>query len=259
MQTIYDQLYFSAVAIATVDLTGKPFDSTGFVWLTDHGEQLLVTNRHVLEGARSITVRTVAAGPDGNPNLGVRSCGTILTQDVQWVAHPNPDVDVAVIAWAPFVESMKETFSSPCTVHFNPAGAYGLGSTTYVPAIAEVFFVGFPAGIYDDGNEIPVARRGITATPVYGDYATLPAFLMDGPIMKGSSGSPVFFASDIPDLSNGSFVSTGTRFAFLGVVSSFKRSDDWGPDAERGTDLGVVFNAIAISETVQEYYRTVGS
>ena len=37
-------------------------------------------------------------------------------------------------------------------------------------AIEEIVMIGYPNGLWDSVNNMPIARRGITATPVYLNY-----------------------------------------------------------------------------------------
>ena len=59
-------------------------------------------------------------------------------------------------------------------------------------AIEDILFIGYPTGIYDRYNNSPIARKGITATPIALDYEGKYQFLIDASIFPGSSGSPVF-------------------------------------------------------------------
>jgi len=51
---------------------------------------------------------------------------------------------------------------------------------------------GYPNGVSDEVNNLPVVRKGITATPMFADYNGKPEFLIDCAIYEGSSGSPIF-------------------------------------------------------------------
>lgn len=66
-------------------------------------------------------------------------------------------------------------------------------------AIEPITFIGYPNGIWDSTNLLPVARRGTTASPIEVDFEGSPRFLIDASVFGGSSGSPVFI------LNQGSF------------------------------------------------------
>ena len=52
--------------------------------------------------------------------------------------------------------------------------------------------LGYPSGIHDKTTNLPVARTGITSTPLASNYKSRPEFLINVPFLNGSSGSPVF-------------------------------------------------------------------
>jgi hypothetical protein len=85
-------------------------------------------------------------------------------------------------------------------------------------AIEEIVFIGYPSGLRDSRNSLPLIRRGITSTPVWNDFQGAPYFLIDGGVFPGSSGSPVFiFNQGAYSAKQGLVV--GTRILFLGVLS----------------------------------------
>lgn len=52
--------------------------------------------------------------------------------------------------------------------------------------------VGFPNGLMDTENNLPVVRRGTLATHYKADYLGKPNFVVDIASFGGSSGSPIF-------------------------------------------------------------------
>jgi hypothetical protein len=58
-------------------------------------------------------------------------------------------------------------------------------------ALEDVIMVGYPIGLWDSVNNMPVFRRGVTATHPYLDYESRKEFLVDMACFPGSSGSPV--------------------------------------------------------------------
>jgi hypothetical protein len=79
--------------------------------------------------------------------------------------------------------------------------------------------VGYPNGISDAVNNVPVCRRGITATPAYLNFEERTEFLIDAAIYPGSSGSPVFIfnQSGWTDRS-GQTLMGGLRIMLVGIV-----------------------------------------
>ena len=81
----------------------------------------------------------------------------------------------------------------------------------------EVKVVGYPIGIWDTKNNLPIMRRGMVASDIGKDFNGGPQFLIDAAIMPGSSGSPVLVADDGTFLEGGG-LRFGRRVIFLGVV-----------------------------------------
>lgn len=136
-------------------------------------------------------------------------------------------------------------------------------------AIESVTFIGYPNGIWDRKNLLPVARRGTTASPIGVDFEGTPRFLIDASVFGGSSGSPVFVLNQgmYSDKQGNSVV--GTRVHFVGLVAAvFLRTQlnrivsvpiptHVSPMAEQQEmlDLGIVFKARTVVETIEAYAR----
>ena len=81
----------------------------------------------------------------------------------------------------------------------------------------DVTIVGYPDGIWDSYNNLPILRRGITATPICYDFENTPKFLIDAAIYGGSSGSPVFiFNQGSYSINNALYA--GSRMKLVGIV-----------------------------------------
>ena len=77
--------------------------------------------------------------------------------------------------------------------------------------------IGYPFGLKDFINDLPVVRKGITATPAFLDYNSKKEFLCDIAVYPGSSGSPIiiYSPSSYTPRNGGTFF--GTRLLLLGI------------------------------------------
>jgi hypothetical protein len=78
-----------------------------------------------------------------------------------------------------------------------------------------VTFIGYPNGIWDSKNLLPVVMRGTTASPIEVDFEGTPRFLIDASVFGGSSGSPVFILNQGTYSMKDGGVAVGSRFTSL--------------------------------------------
>jgi len=269
-ETISEQLFFTTVWIEASN-PGSTTVGTGFVYAaeTDAGTvHVLVTNKHVVEEATSIRVRMIEQR-DGQPLLGH---GTEMAVEgfgeSGWVGHPDPAVDVAVLPFGQILTAMQE---NGAPAFFRSLSHENMASETFVEeldAIEEVTFIGYPNGLFDTVNYLPIARRGSTATPVGVDYQGKPAFLIDASVFPGSSGSPVFLMNRGMYQKRDGGTVVGGRFACLGIVSAVHVRQVDGTLRELPTalgvridepiDLGIVYKARTIDEAVDTFLEGAG-
>ncbi len=80
--------------------------------------------------------------------------------------------------------------------------------------------IGCPRGISDEVNNLPIVRRGITATSLSKLYNGKPEFMVDMACFPGSSGSPIFLynRNGFFDRKQNSYMMGTTRLKFVGVL-----------------------------------------
>jgi len=136
-------------------------------------------------------------------------------------------------------------------------------------SIENVTFIGYPNGIWDTVNLLPVARRGSTASPIAVDFENTPKFVIDASVFGGSSGSPVFIVNQgmITDKLGGTTI--GSRVLFVGVVAAvfFRLETNQVISVPIPTatvpavsnremlDLGIVFKARTVVETIDALFK----
>jgi hypothetical protein len=75
--------------------------------------------------------------------------------------------------------------------------------------------VGYPNGLWDETNNLPIARAGITATHPAIDYNGKPEFMIDAACFAGSSGSPVFYYNSGARTQRNGSITMGSPSAYL--------------------------------------------
>ena len=194
---LFDELSFVTVKI---NVQGAISNSSGtgfFCSLMNDGDRsvpVLVTNKHVVDGGLTGQLVLLLADRDGNPT-NIQHTLQIANFKDAWIMHPDDDVDLCLMPWAPILEQLKATgkrifYKALSEQHFPPRDIFNDFDT-----VEEIIMVGYPNSIWDKHNNKPIFRRGITATSMKLDYDGKPNFLVDVATFPGSSGSPIFIAN----------------------------------------------------------------
>jgi V8-like Glu-specific endopeptidase len=261
VETVGQQLLFvTARVVAHAD--EREWVGTAFVYAveTDKGTaHFLVSNRHVFQDAKGLTVSFVRGNADGKPIFGQFSAVNFEPFDpAWWRGHPDTSIDVAVLPLSNALNSLGEAGMPAFFRNLSEEHSVTRAEIEELDAIEDVVFVGYPSGIYDSTNYTPVVRRGTTATPVALDYEGKPIFLIDASVFPGSSGSPVFLYDPGPFIVQGSQLTPGSRFKLLGVLAAnatrhiegklVELPTRLGVVTEEALDLGIVYKAWTIDE-----------
>ena len=235
----------------------------------------LVTNKHVIADADQGTIRfTLKTDDDSGPDLGKWFDVNIDRRQWKWWAgHPVEDVDIAVFPLNPIFKILEERGVTPFVSVVDAKLLPENSPFGDLNALERILFVGYPNGVYDAINNLPVIRSGITATPPVVDYEGRPRFLIDASVFPGSSGSPIFAYDRGAWLSGTSKWTVGSeRVVFLGVLASVLYRELDGslefrdiPTATQAVpvnkemiDLGVAHKAVTVVETIEAEVRRRG-
>ena len=88
-----------------------------------------------------------------------------------------------------------------------------------ITPIESITFIGYPNGIWDEINLLPVVRQGTTATAYYYDFQGEPKFLIDASVFPGSSGSPVFIYKFGSYTKRNGNLHVGSLLLFIGIIA----------------------------------------
>ncbi len=268
--TPHEQIFFSTIRLEVTGPSGLG-TATAFLFQYEwNGKMLpvLVTNKHVLAEAKQVRFFfTLREG--SQPKIGERLDVTLEDVTSAWHGHPEGTIDVAVMPIAPIVEKAHAEGKSLFLRMLPNSLVPSRDQISELDAIEEVLFVGYPSGIYDTHNLMPIARRGTTATPPQLDYGGQPVFLVDASVFPGSSGSPVLICNTGGYSTKKGF-RFGTRVLLLGMIAEVAFRKEHGkidfvsiPAANvpvvttrEMLDLGIVYKSSTIVDTVVDLLKS---
>ncbi len=159
----------------------------------------IVTNKHVIKN--SIKGHLIFSVKDESSTKIPYEKQKITIDDFEskWIMHPDENVDLCIL---PITDIHQDIRKNNVDLYYSILGKHlilpEIALNRWFSRIEDVITIGYPDGIWDDINNIPIIRKGITATPLQIDFRGAPEFLIDSAIYPGSSGSPVFVFKEEP-------------------------------------------------------------
>lgn len=197
---IIEQLTHSTVRIECTLANGGTSCGTGFfMHLSRVGEThvpVIVTNKHVIQGGEIGYIHLTFGKAKGEPDLGSYHRCTINNFQRRWILHPDPNVDLAIMPVRPIIDDLYRTTGKNCFYVGLEASLIASNvQREQLSAMEDVVMIGYPNAIWDSKHNLPVIRKGITATHAKISWNGKSEFLTDIASFPGSSGSPVFIAN----------------------------------------------------------------
>lgn len=193
-----EKLCYNSTRIETVETNGDVCFATGFFLglkvkdAKDSIVVLLVTNRHVTENAERLHFHMTCADANGNPDGKKRVDVKIENARSRFILHPDKDIDLSVFPVSKTINDFQtQTNAKVFFSHFPQDTIMTDQASEELDAVENILMVGYPNGLWDEVNNRPIIRRGITATDPKVDYFGKREFIIDCACIQGSSGSPV--------------------------------------------------------------------
>lgn len=195
---------------------------TGFImnFIREKGLHLpiIITNKHVITGGKVGRICFTAADDNGNPLYGTKHYFFMENFEEAWIKHPKVDVDLCVLPISGIHEIMQKEGNKIFYMGLEKGIIPTQTQVDELTAIEEITMIGYPNGLWDETNNLPIFRRGITATHPRFDYNGKQEFLIDAACFPGSSGSPVFLLNIGSYANKSGKLCLGTRGFLLGVL-----------------------------------------
>lgn len=184
---------------------------------------MLITNKHVIEGAERLKFLLTIRTPNDLPTQETVLC-TIPLSEWLVVSQPSPNVDwdVCAISLDPLLQSMRASGKLPMLFSLE---IHGLEKDLLADALgplSPLFMIGYPGGLMDITNNQPIFRTGVAATNPRLDFNGQKLFYIDMAVFPGSSGSPVIAYNDGTihnPYTHSTVVDGQERYVLLGLVT----------------------------------------
>lgn len=272
--SIYELLEFTTVRLETVDAQGKLWAASGFFYIVaekenpNKGQVFIVTNRHAVEGMVKITFCMSKKGSDGSPVYEAPLRHEMEMQTMKVVYLSDSSIDLCAIPITFFINIREQTGTPIFYQALSEDILITDKEVNELDAVEDVIMIGYPNGLWDEKHNIPLIRRGITATPVYLDYNAKKEFLIDAACFQGSSGSPVMICNIGQRKDKfGNIIVGSNRIKLLGVLYSApsmnvkgeliieskpEQSTEIKPNTRIPVNVGKVVNYKALHELTEE-------
>lgn len=274
---IMEQLTHSTVRIET-DLHGGGI-STGtgfymnFLQKEDTCIPVIVTNKHVVANANIGRFHVTVAKDDGLPDTGKHQQFQFGQFEQRCIKHPDPNIDLAAFLIGPLLNQLQQSgqklFYIPLQTDLIPKDE----ERESYSSMEDIVMIGYPNGIWDAKNNLPVIRKGITATHPNVYWNGKSEFLTDIASFPGSSGSPVFLANIGGYMDNkGNTYMGASRIRLLGIhyagamhtasgqiqIVTAPTSNIPVPITQIPNNIGVAINSKEIFALEKEVERLIG-
>lgn len=221
--SLSEQLLYSTVRIETILKNGGISTGTGFFYrFADSGAEhipAIVTNKHVIRGADKGKFVLTKRSEDGSPIVSEHFTIELSNFEDRWIQHPNPEVDLCAMPIAPLLYEATLNNILFFFIMIDQSLIPNEEELAELTALEDIVMIGYPNGIWDSVNNMPVIRRGITATHPNLNYNGRTEFMIDAACFPGSSGSPVFLYNigSYTTKTKGTIIGP-SRIKFLGVL-----------------------------------------
>jgi hypothetical protein len=225
-------LLYTTVRIVTYDENGNEDGvGTGFFYhFADLGDfdsydsrvEALITNKHVIEGAhKGKIVLHLEPLIDGFPT-GVHEF-EIDQFESKFIQHPEPDIDLCALKIDPYIREVEKKTGQH--VHYQALTFWQTLADDELKQmfpISDVYMVGYPEGMWDEKNNLPISRKGVTASHPYFDFNEKSQGVVDIATFQGSSGSPIITYHPGEPRYDGE---SETKFELLGILWGAAQSE----------------------------------
>lgn len=189
-ESISERLMFNTVRLVTD--TGCGTGSFFNFKIGDSVVPVIITNKHVVNNNphQKTTFFLHTRGTDDNPDDNIQ-----IDLETDWIFHEDKDICYCYIN--PIIKKIKEISGKAVYYVFNDESIIPTSEQLKdLSALEELVMVGYPIGLWDEKNNLPIFRKGFTACHPAIDFNVDGIGLVDMACFPGSSGSPIYILNE---------------------------------------------------------------
>jgi len=248
---------------------------TGFFYkCAEHGQEhvpVIITNKHVIAGAIKGRFLLTMKDSDGKPKLGSTVPVVLDDFESRWYLHPDKHIDLCAMPLAPLTREAESMHKPVYYVILDKSLIPSQEDLNDFDLLEDIVMVGYPIGLWDQVNNLPLFRKGSTASHPAINWNGKKEFVIDAACFPGSSGSPVFILNKGGYVEkSGSWNIGASRLYLLGVLWGGPQFDAKGNIIEKPVptsselivstsllvNLGFVISSSVIQD-IDDYYHKV--
>ncbi len=246
MFSLFEFLQHATVKVECTLNDGNTSLGTGFFYqfTFDDGTSstVIITNKHVVDDSHTGAFKITALDGSGKPNYKDQTIVTIADFENGWVMHPDDNIDLCLFPMSRVLSEMDKKGKKPCFAPIRASEMPEFDNMEIYKPTEEIHMVGYPSGLGDEENNLPLIRKGITATPFYIDHNGETEFLIDCACFPGSSGSPVLIVNEGSYSLHKQPLQAGNRMVLLGVLYAGPEYDAEGQIQKFKVPTNTVFS-----------------
>jgi hypothetical protein len=214
--TLSETLLYSTVRLETSD--GSSGTGFFFNFLLPENKQIpiIITNKHVINNNQqekvSFVLHTKDSGGPGNKQV------TVKLRETHWYFHKDQDLCFC-FANPIFEEVTKENHEGIFYTSIPEDLIWDNKKLQSLSVIEDIVMIGYPNGLWDEKNNFPLFRKGISASHPAIDFNHKNVGAVDVASFPGSSGSPILILNEngYTDKKGTTFIGT-KRLILLGIL-----------------------------------------